>query len=146
MEPFSPPDPLHALLGKSKPVEPRANFSQNVLRAVRQLPQQETLRERLSRWISGLTEPSTALATAVAVGFVLMVISDGRMPSEARSGFFARHTSQDASLDAAGNPWEMIPTESEVASEVDGMNQLSALLAQQDTRALSDSDIAQLLY
>src|SRR6187397_1085298 len=66
MDPLSTNDPLHTLLGKARPVEPRPNFTQNVLRAIRQVPQSLTLRERIEAWLAGLSMPRVAFAGAVA--------------------------------------------------------------------------------
>jgi hypothetical protein len=39
MEPFSPQDPLTKLLAQARKIEARSNFTQNVVRAARQTPQ-----------------------------------------------------------------------------------------------------------
>src|SRR5882672_8489776 len=67
MDPFSPEDPVAKLLGKAKAVQPRPNFTQNVLRAVRQLPQQESGWERMKETLSGWLSPRPALAGACAL-------------------------------------------------------------------------------
>lgn len=139
MEPLSPQDPLHRLLGKTRPVEPRGDFTQNVLRAVRQLPQSESVWERVQGWFAQMTMPraATALAFAAVLALGGMALWSP-VPPQIISAPLAMNSSSDADLTR--------PTESDVASELDGMNQLTALLAQQDTSALTDSDIAFLLY
>jgi len=139
MEPLSPQDPLHRLLGKARLVEPRGDFTQNVLRAVRQLPQRESAWERVQGWFEQLTMPRAATALTLAAALVLVGMAVWNPPPPPIiSAPVAVNTSSGADLTR--------PTESDVASELDGMNQLTALLAQQDTSALTDSDIAFLLY
>ncbi len=62
MEPLSPNDPLWKLLGKARPVEPRSNFLPNVLREVRNTPQQTSwwsrVSEDFSAWLAGLQRPA----------------------------------------------------------------------------------------
>ena len=138
MEPLSPQDPLYHLLGKARPVEPRADFTRNVLRVVRQLPQRESAWERFLQLLT-MQRATTSFACAAALalgGFVLW--NPSRSP---------RITSPAADAVNAQPVFDFTkPSESDVASELDGMNHLSALLAQQDTSALTDSDIAFLLY
>ena len=50
MEPFTPDDPLWKLMGNARPVVPRPNFTQNVLRAARLEPQVTGWRRRLWCW------------------------------------------------------------------------------------------------
>ena len=47
MEPLSPQDPIKHLLAQAREVEVRPNFTQNVLRAARQTPQDRG-------WLAGL--------------------------------------------------------------------------------------------
>ena len=50
MDPIPPNDPLWKLLGQSRRVEVRPNFTQNVLRAARQTPQERGWFARLRTW------------------------------------------------------------------------------------------------
>lgn len=138
MEPLSPQDPLYHLLGKTKPVEPRADFTRNVLRVVRQLPQSESAWERFLHLLT-IPRATTSFAFAAALALGVFVLWN---PSQSN-----RTTLPVADAAIAQPVFDFTkPSESDVASELDGMNHLSALLAQQDTSALTDSDIAFLLY
>jgi hypothetical protein len=162
MEPFSPNDPVFKLLGKAKTVEPRPNFTQNVLRAIRQEPPPATFWSRVKtwgiRWAGGTPGAAWAgVAVATVLTALLIWPSSGPEPEPAAG------PSQPALLAEAPRPAVAAPAaavvpglgevqeetafvESTVASEFESMDQLSVLLAQQDTSALTDSEIALLLY
>jgi len=150
MEPFSPNDPLHQLLGKSRPVKVRTDFTQNVLRAIRQEPQREGLWLRLQDWLAAAPfRPGHALAAAA----ILLFAGVGIFVSQPESGNGQADVVQTAPVSiplapdaAAPSPQDETSLESVVASDLDSMDQLSVLLAQQDTSALTDSEIAVLLY
>lgn len=138
MEPFSPQDPVGRLLGRARPVEPRPNFTQNVLRAIRQLPQRMSLSERLAEWCASLSRPALAGACAVVAAGLLAFQTlqnpagtDNSPNPDAKSLIVAADTS-DADTD--------------VAATLDNMNQLSTLLAQTDARAMTDTEVAFLVY
>jgi hypothetical protein len=138
MEPFSPQDPLSKLLGQARPVEPRPNFTQNVLRAVRQLPQRMTLRERLAEWCASLSRPALAGACAVVAAGLLafQTLQDG--------------TDIDVSSRQDGPSLavteDVLSAETEVATTLNNMNQLSSLLAQNDAQSMTDTEVAFLVY
>ncbi len=141
MEPLSPQDPLSKLLGKAKAVESRPNFTQNVMRSVRQLPQGQTVWERMSEWFDArfsmrpvLTAACAALLAAAMTGYWLHE-KDGIAPSNTV-----------AIVENSPAPSSIGTAENDVAAALDQMEQLSILLAQQDTRSMSDSDLALLLY
>jgi hypothetical protein len=138
MEPFSPQDPLTKLLGQARPVEPRPNFTQNVLRAVRQLPQRMSLRERLAEWCGALSRPALAGACAVAAAGLLAFQS-----LQHGTGIQGSRTPDGKSLVVTA---ESAADETDVAATFDNMNQLSTLLAQTDARAMTDTEVAFLLY
>ena len=153
MEPLSPQDPLHKLLGKAKVVEPRPNFTQNVLRAVRQLPQREGVWERLAAWLGNLSAPRAAMAGGLALLacvalFALAFHSDS--VSLHGSGSIAHSGSSTVAQPKQSALTKAIAEEHadglDFAQELDGMNQLTMVLAQQDTVTLSDADLALLLY
>lgn len=137
MEPFSPQDPLSKLLGKAKAAEPRPNFTQNVMRAVRQLPQGQSVWERLSEWFHASPMRPSLSATCAALLAVAM------------TGLWLHHkdTSNELAL-AEKNAASPVfnGTENDVATTLDQMEQFSNLLAQQDTHSMSDNDLALLLY
>lgn len=141
MEPLSPQDPLSKLLGKAKVVEPRPNFTQNVMRSVRQLPQSQSAWERLTEWFDArfsmrpmLTAACAALLVAAMSGYWLHQ-KDGTAPSNTFA--IVENPVTPSSIGAAEN---------DVTTALDQMEQFSILLAQQDTRSMSDSDLALLLY
>jgi len=147
MEPFSPQDPLSKLLSNARPVEPRPNFTANVLRAIRQEPQRESFWVRLSqRWLT--PQPALALgAVAVAASLVTLLAMH---PWSAHS--LRGNTGQLSGMGGAMGANRVskfsppVPSENEVAAEWDGMNELGELLVQRDPSTMSDSDIAALLY
>ncbi|MCE9518569.1 MAG: hypothetical protein K8R87_03230 [Verrucomicrobia bacterium] len=138
MEPFSPQDPLSRLLGQARPVEPRPNFTQNVLRAVRQLPQHMSLRERLMEWCSTLSRPALAGACAVVAAGLLA------FQTVQHGADINISTRQDGPALAVTE--DVLNTETEVATTLNNMNQLSTLLAQSDAKAMSDTEVAFLVY
>lgn len=160
MEPLSPNDPLFNLLGKAKAVEPRANFTQNVMRAVRQVPQSLGVWERVSEWFGSLTMPRFALAgAAVLVAGVLTVGAlqkpGAEVPAAARSSPAPvvaaapvqpaiYHVSATLILAATAEPTPAPATTP--ATVADDMDPMRLLLVQEDTSALTDSELALLVY
>lgn len=153
MEPFPPNDPVFKVLGKARPVEPRPNFTQNVLRAIRQEPQRETLWEQLrEKWVTWVSPRAlwagsgTAFAALMAVWVGVQVLHDH--PANDGSSPLASHRTSTPGL-IATSPEESFSAVEEpvsVATQLESMDQLSLLLAQQDTTALTDNEIALLLY
>ena len=141
MEPLSPQDPLSKLLGKAKAVEPRPNFTQNVMRSVRQLPQGQTVWERMSEWFDARFTMRPALAATSAV--LLAAALTGYWLHE-NDGIALSNTV--VSVENSVTPSSIGTPENDVATALDQMEQFSILLAQQDTRSMSDSDLALLLY
>jgi negative regulator of sigma E activity len=142
MEPLGPQDPLGKLLGKARQADPRPNFTQNVLRAVRQLPQQESgwerFRESLSRWLT----PGPALAGACAV-LLAAFVGVWSLKTPPQDG---GHNSGNLAVTRTENASDAATAEPDVVTELAQMDQFSQLLAQQDTKSLSDNDVAALLY
>lgn len=150
MEPFSKDDPLHKLLGKARAVEPRPNFTQNVLRAVRQEPQRLGFWERCRVWLEQNDGARSfcrgALAAAAVVTLSLVVWKQTGNPSGNSMGLVSAPGAPKTSVEAGEAPAAEMPVEAIVASELDTLDHLSVMLAQQDTSALTDSDIASFLY
>ncbi|MGV3660163.1 MAG: hypothetical protein ACO1TE_08255, partial [Prosthecobacter sp.] len=75
MEPFDPQDPLTKLLAQARRIEARSNFTQNVLRAARQTPQDRGWFAALRAWWSENSTPAGqwAFAGGVAAALVLTV-------------------------------------------------------------------------
>lgn len=144
MEPLSPNDPVGRLLGNAKRVSPRPNFTQNVLRAVRQLPQRRTLGERLADWFRPLMAPQRALVAGVAAVVLAALIA---LPSLRHGGADQRPDQDLASASPAASPADdSLGGVSEVAATLSDMDQLSTLLAQTDARSMTDTEVAFLLY
>ncbi len=143
MEPFGPEDPLTKLLGKARPVEPRPNFTQNVLRAARQTPQKESGWDRVKDFFSRnwLTQPALTGACAVlaAALFGFWALKPSLNNGGGDSGSLVVSTGNSTT----GSDTNAEP---DVVTELDKMDQFNQLLAQQDTKSLSDSDVAALLY
>ncbi len=162
MEPLSPNDPLHTLLGKAKAVEPRPNFTQNVMREIRQTPQTVGLWERVQVWLQGLTGPRLALA-GVAAAVVLSAVVVALQKPASQDAVVAQKVRQpvvrqamvapalheiSASmiLAATAEPAPVVKVESVPVTEVDDMDPMELLLVQDDTSALTDSELALLVY
>lgn len=154
MEPFSKDDPLHKLLGKSRAAEPRPNFTQNVLRAVRQEPQKVGFWERCRAWLEEeggfKTLCQGTVAAAAVLTLSLVVWKQTATPTGSPADMVATSTPADSrptpeavAVEAA--PATQMPVEL-VASELESLEHLSVMLAQQDTSAMTDSEIASLLY
>jgi anti-sigma-K factor RskA len=148
MEPFSPQDPLHQLLGKSRQVEVRPDFTQNVLRAIRQEPEPRGLLERMREWMNGLAFSRPAYAVACAAILLAVALPALFLWQEGSAPLTAQVPAETMIPEPAAEPMlsEEASLETQVASELDNMNQLSVLLAQQDTSSLTDNEIALLLY
>ena len=150
MEPLSPEDPLHTLLGKARTVEPRPNFTQNVMRAVRQVPQEQGGWRRVQEWLTGFVPPRMAYAAAAVALAALAAVAFLQSPSRTGRVTVAQTPVKQATTPV---PMQVVPLataedplDSAVASELDSVDALSVLLAQQDTSALTDNEIALLLY
>ncbi|RBP37739.1 hypothetical protein DES53_113121 [Roseimicrobium gellanilyticum] len=149
MEPFSKDDPLHKLLGKSRVAEPRPNFTQNVLRAVRQEPQRMGFWERCRAW---LEEESAfkklnhgVLATAAVLTLSLVVWKQTDTSAGNRTDVAASKSATSSEAVEAVSTAD-VPVEAVVASELESLDHLSVMLAQQDASAMTDSEIVSLLY
>jgi hypothetical protein len=144
MEPLSPQDPIKHLLAQAREVEVRPNFSQNVLRAARQTPQDRGLLAALRAWweenttLGGLSLAGGALA-ALALGFFFM-----RGDAPTAQGTLAVQTPVSVEKTAAATPELPLNPESEAALEAPF--DTAALLAVQDASQLTDSEISFLLY
>jgi hypothetical protein len=166
MEPLSPNDPLHTLLGRARPVEPRPNFTQNVMRAIRQMPQSFGFWERVQAWWRGLTTPHMALAGVAAALIVGGLVVIATQPHDSQSPVVAQqiqapvaqaqlqqqqpvqvqspiyHVSAAMILAATA---EVAPTAAPEAESAD-KDPMGLLLVQEDSSALTDSELALLVY
>lgn len=162
MEPLNDQDPISKLLAQARPVEPRGNFTQNVLREARQTPQDRG-------WLSGVlalfsgsasTPPVFRLAAAAAAAAVVALIAfawvqqgtdetptvavTAPAPEVATPAVVASvpvATSSEETLFA-----DEIPLLPEVETQWQNLDHQDALLAVEDTSMLSDSEVAFFLY
>lgn len=144
MDPLTPNDPLWKLLGEARKVEVRGNFTANVLRAARNTPQDKG-------WLSGLLailrgeSSATWLRPAMALALVMLIAGAFWLPRQA--------VQPQAALAAAITPATPMLSDEDmalIANDVDlaleGMNTMDSLIAMEDTSALTDTEIAFLLY
>jgi len=147
MNPLEPNDPLWNLLGKARKVEVRGNFVQNVVRAARQEPQTRSLWQRMAEWMersrAAVWLRPALVAAAVAVAGLAwwnpapqaVVESEGpQAPAVAASPV----SEEDMEMFKLA---ESLPT-----MPLDSVNQMDVLLAMDSTSALTDTEIAFLLY
>jgi hypothetical protein len=141
MEPLSPNDPLWNLLGKTKSVEPRPNFVQNVVRAARQTPQEMGWLASLKGWWRDRELGHTPLAWTAAAVIALAGISLTLVPQMDVAQVAAQPVStQDLVLSEADF---LVP---EFETEWKNLETMGNLLAVQDTSQLTDREIHMLLY
>ncbi|MFN0078307.1 MAG: hypothetical protein ACKVY0_17775 [Prosthecobacter sp.] len=136
MEPFSLQDPITKLLAQARKIEARSNFTQNVVRAARQTPQDRGWLAALRHWWEdvSLATPAAkwAFATVTVAAIALaLVISQIQPASEPQ--LVQQSVPELPLLPAAETPWE-------------ATYDTQALLAVDDTSQLTDSEIGFLLY
>jgi hypothetical protein len=137
MEPFSPQDPLTKLLAQARKIEARSNFTQNVVRAARQTPQDRGWLAAVRAWwedvgcaSAGQVGARLRGAAAMAADVCVLQTQSGTTPQ------VVEQSSQCLNcrlLPAAETPWETA-------------YQTEALLAVEDTTQFTDSEIGFLLY
>lgn len=136
MEPLSPQDPIHQLLGKARKVEVRPNFtSTRVMRQARQTPQERGWLAALRAWWEeapsmGRLAVAGGAVAAVAVTFLMMQPTDKPVTIVETAPVVSPELPLAPEVEA---PWEMaVETE--------------ALLAVESTSQFTDSEIGFLLY
>lgn len=154
MEPLTPNDPLWKVLGQARPVEPRPNFTQNVVRLARQTPQERGWMARLKGWWQERDSAPAGLAwAAVAAAAVLGTAAFVYLPEEAGPLPQVVITAPDvpvtmpqeapAAVASTDLDFPLIP---EFETEWKNLEQVGDLLAVHDTSLLTDSEINILLY
>lgn len=144
MEPLTPNDPIWKLLGKARPVETRGNFTRNVLRAVRGMPQDHGWFAAVRIWMADTFDSwqRQALAGAVAVAVVLIIsLSVVQTPAPTATQPEVAAAPATTQLDE-----DLALIANEVEQPLEGLDHMDALVAMDDTSALSDREIAFLLY
>ena len=127
-------------MGRARPVVPRPNFTQNVLRAARQQSQRVSWLEQLKDWLA--LRPQAALGGAFAAALVL-VTSVVLIPHGSR----VTNTAVVASAPAILPDAEMAAiVDVDVSAPLDSLDHIDALVAMQDTSALTDTEVQFLLY
>ena len=140
MDPLTPNDPLWKLLGKARPVQVRGNFLANVLREARNTPQEKGWGYRLVSILKGEALPWQRPGRAVALVALLALVW---LPQSSKTSIVAVAKTEtvaplaDADMDLIAN---------DVDLALEGMNHLDTLIAMEDTSALTDTEIAFLLY
>ena len=138
MEPFSPQDPMTKLLAQARRIEARSNFTQNVVRAARQTPQDRGWLASIKAWWEDVTYAPAAGKWALAAGAtaaIALTFAVLQMPQDAAPQFAEQPVAlpEVPLLPAAETPWETA-------------YQTEALLAVEDTTQFTDSEIGFLLY
>jgi hypothetical protein len=137
MEPFSPEDPFAKLLAQARKVEARSNFTQNVLRAARQTPQDHGRLAAVRAWWTEMMNPSGKRAFAAgltaAIALTVAVLQKRQETTPQIVEQVVAPVSELPLLPAAETPWETA-------------YQTEALLAVQDSSQFTDSEIGFLLY
>jgi hypothetical protein len=140
-------------------VEPRANFTQNVMRAIRQAPQSVGFWERVREWIGGLGMPRLAMAGAAALVAVILGIVALQKPVTETTTTVVQQNPTPAVPVSLAQPAiyhvsaamilaataETAPAPAP-AVDVDDMDPMGLLLVQEDSSALTDSELALLVY
>jgi len=142
MDPLTPNDPLWKLLGKARPVQVRGNFLANVLREARNTPQDKGWVYRLVSLLKGEALPWLRPALAVALVALLGLVWLPQSSKTSISIVAVAKTEAVAPLADA----EMALIANDVDLALEGMNHLDTLIAMEDTSALTDTEIAFLLY
>lgn len=143
MEPLTPQDPLWKLLGNAREPEVRGDFTQNVTRLARQTPQESGWWARVRAWFSpdeALSLPRVAFAAVPVLAAAALALAS-----------LPRGTGQApvaAVVPAAALAPDLFPDDAafEVTEQWQSMEEMTDLLAVEDTATLSDREIAMLLY
>jgi hypothetical protein len=147
MDPLTPNDPLWKLLGEAREVEVRGNFTANVLRAARNTPQDKS-------WLAGLRaimrgESSMAWLRPAALAMAVVVLVAGGLawlPTQALQPQASLAVTTTTPATPALSDEDMALIANDVDLALEGMNHLDILVAMEDTSALTDTEIAFLLY
>ena len=142
MNPLEPNDPLWNLLGKAREIKVRGNFTQDVVRAARNEPQERGFIARCRAWLSEsvLSTPWLRPITAAALlaGAAAAFWPTG--PAENTLALTAPAAPVATDLQM-GKLAEALPT-----LPLDTIAEMDALLAMDDSSAMSDNELAFLLY
>lgn len=143
MEPLTPNDPLWNVLGQAKPVKPRPNFVQNVVRAARQTPQEHGWLVSLKAWWQGRQSVGGSLAWAAVVVLLAAGVSV-LWQSESEGPSALTQESVSVIHDQVLSEEELFLSSFE--RELKKLHAESELVAVQDTSELTATEIRMLLY
>lgn len=157
MEPFDPQDPLTKLLAQARRIEVRSNFTQNVVRAARQTPQDRGLLASLRAWWRETSAPVGRWAFAGGItAAIILTVAVLQMQPETTTPQMAQNAPIPAPVVVpAVDPapvLELAETETGMPalpaaeSAWESSYQTEALLAVEDTSQFTDSEISFLLY
>lgn len=143
MNPLEPQDPLWKLLGKSREARVRPNFAQNVVREARNTPQERGWLAGLKRWWG---EAESVLPAGRLIALAAVVLVGGlAWVKWAEDGAAKAEVAVAAPLVETARMTEA-PLVPEVETQLESLDYLDELLALEDTSALTDREIAYLLY
>lgn len=139
MDPLTPNDPLWKLLGEARKVELCGNFTANVLRAARNTPQDKRGLARVWALLKGESAAwlRPALALSLAVLGVLIWLPESKNNVHTQVAVAALPSLSDEDMALIAN---------DVDLALESMNHLDTLVAMEDTSALTDTELAFLLY
>ena len=142
MDPLSPQDPIAKLLAQARAVEVRANFAQNVVRAARQTPQDRGWLAAWRTWWEDVSSAAPAgkwaFATVTVAAMALALVIFQTQPAA------ETHLAKQQVPVMSGPELPLLHAEAETPWEATFDTQ--ALLAEDDTSQLTDSEIGFLLY
>jgi len=145
MDPLIPNDPLWKLLGEARKVEVRGNFTANVLRAARNTPQERGWLHGLLATVRGESSHTWLLRPALACALVMLIAGVAWLPQQAVPPQAAVAVKAVEATPALSDE-DMALIANDVDIALEGMNHLDTLVAMEDTSALTDTEIAFLLY
>jgi hypothetical protein len=155
MEPFSPEDPLTKLLAQARKIEARSNFTQNVVRAARQTPQDRGWLAGVRAWWMEGVNPGSKWAFAAGVtAAVTLTVAVLQMQPQTDSSSLVNHSPavkptkipalKTATVPAVSD--SVMPDLPAAETAWEAAYQTEALLAVEDTTKFTDSEIGFLLY
>jgi hypothetical protein len=144
MNDFNSNDPLWKLLGQAKPVEPRGNLAQNVLREARQTHQDHGLWARLRSWWQDFSFVNDRRPAIAGAALAAVVLGLAVWPSSPDSSATVAGTATPTAVEFSAAEIDIIADE--MAVPLANLDRMDELLASTDTSTLSDTDIATLLY
>jgi hypothetical protein len=144
MNPLEPNDSLWKLLGRARQVKVRGSFTQDVVRAARNTPQDHGFWAAVSAWFGSSTVLLRTAAVAAAVAVVSL--AGWRSFDQPAAQVVAQQVApvpEISSLDAA----EMIQlVEAMPTLPLETAAEMNALLALHDASAMTDKELVSLLY